>query len=116
LSGTGGMRERVKFEQKALDANGDRLGAWDGDGDGFDVAAEITWLRKGEAVTQGRIEGQSPVIIKVWSSEATRAVTTAWRAVDMRTGGVYNLQTKEPVKDRQFREFLAIANGDGGGA
>lgn len=106
------LRDRVRFEQKGVDAHGRRTGAWDGDGDGFDVAAGLTWLHRGEAVLQARLQGASPVVIKVWSSARTRAVTNAWRATDLRTGRVLNLTSPgEPSTDRAFVEFLAQADG-----
>lgn len=114
--GASALRERVRFEQKGLDADNLRNGEWDADGDGFDVACEITWLRRGEEVMQMRQKGQSPAILKVWSSAATRAVTNAWRAVDLRTDRVFALKSPgEPSADRGFIEFLANADGSDDG-
>lgn len=111
MSTVNALRERVLFERRGVDANGDRLGPWD-PLSGFDVAAAITWLHRGEAVLQGRLQGQSPVVIKVWSSAATRGVDNTWRATDLRTGRVFALTSPgEPSADRGFIEFLANADG-----
>lgn len=105
------LRERVRFERRGLDANGDRLGPWDPE-TAFDVACGITWLRRGETVLQGRLQGQSPAVLTVWSSAATRAVDNTWRALDLRTSRVFDLTSPgEPSTDRGFIDFLATADG-----
>lgn len=105
------LRERVRFEQRALDDNGDRLGDWD-PATALEVAAGFVRLRQGEKVMQGRLEGQSPVVIRVRASAATRAISAAWRAVDVRTGEAFELTSRgDAAEDRAFLDFLATAVG-----
>lgn len=104
------LPETVRFMQRSLDANGDRLGPLD-DAGGFDAACDIIWRRTGETVMQARLQGQSPAVIRVWSNASTRAVDNAWWARDRRTGRLFNiLSPGEPAEDRAYVEFLASAD------
>lgn len=76
MTGAGQRRDRVIFQQRGEDANGDRLGDWV---DGVVRWARVLVLRGGEAVLQARLQGQQPIQVTVLSTAATRAVTTAWR-------------------------------------
>lgn len=105
MPGAGKMRERVTFQQRGLDANGDRLGDWEA---GFDAAADMTWLRGTEAVMQARLQGRQPVVITVYEEDRTRAVTNAWRAVDARdTTRVFDIKSVAPARRRGFLDILA---------
>lgn len=116
MSTASDLRDRLRFERKGLDARGRRTLDWDADGDHLEVQAGVTWLRRGEAVQQARLQGQSPVVIKVWASAASRGVDNSWRAIDLRSGRVINLTTPgEPTRDRLFLEFLGSADGSSGG-
>lgn len=115
MATAGSLRERVRFEQRGLDENNDRLGPWVAPAALGSVAAEIIYLRRGETVIASRLQGQQPAIITVWANANTRLITTAWRAVDLRTGQVFDLKTVEPDTERRFIAFMAVSDGQGGG-
>lgn len=106
------LRENVRFEQRALDAHGERLDDWVA---GPTARARIYSLKGGEAVLQSRIQGVQPVVITVRAWSETRAVTNAWRIVDNRSGQIYDIKAVTPTEDRNWIDFLADANGGGGG-
>lgn len=109
----GHLRERVWLDQRGLDANGDRKGAWE---TVTTVWARIVRLKGSEPVIAQRLEGVQPAVITVRSSPITRAITTAWRAVDVRTGQEFNIQAVTPDEKRKFIDILVDDNGLGGGA
>jgi head-tail adaptor len=108
MTAAGQRRERVTFQQRGLDANGDRLGAWDAAG-GFTRWARVKPLRGGEAVLQARLQGLAPVEIIVLADSETIDITSAWRAV---WGGVsYALSAPQPSENRREITFAAQAGG-----
>lgn len=109
----GKLRERVTFEERGLDDNGDRLGEWL---PVTTVWARIMTLKGSEPVLQQRLQGVQPVVITVRSSPVLREATTAWRAVHERTGQPFNIRAVTPDEKRAFIDFLADDNGLGGGA
>lgn len=124
MSTAGKMRDRYRFEQRGLDANGDRLGAWDAAG-GITVAAETIWLRGMESVMAARLEGKQPVALVIRDSAAARTITTGFRAVDVRTlvaGAVvagttriFNITGASPSsRTRGFIDVLAVSGGAAG--
>lgn len=78
MPGAGELRERVTFQQRGEDANGDRLGDWEA---GFTVSARVRALRGSEPVLQSRLQGVQPYSVTIRDSTAARQITTAWRAV-----------------------------------
>lgn len=106
MSGAGALRDRYRFDQRGLDANGDRLGDWV---NGFAVSAETTWLRGSEAVISARLEGSQPVALLIRDSTQSRTITTAFRAVNTRTGQTFNITAASPSKDRGFIDVLCVA-------
>lgn len=108
MTGAGALRDRYRFDQRGLDANGDRLGAWDAD-NGITVSAETVWLRGSESVIGMRLEGQQPVALTIRDSVQARTITTAFRAVDVRTGAVFNIKGNAPAKRRGYRDILAVS-------
>lgn len=108
MTGAGDLRERVRFEQRGLDANDNRLGNWD-PSTAFTRAAQFIWLQGGEPVLQQRFAGSQPVVIRVYDETASRAVETAWSAVDTRTGRRYDIKSNAPAKDQPaYRDLLAV--------
>lgn len=118
MSGAGKMRDRYRFDQRGADANGDLLGDWV---EGFTVAAETTWIRGGESVLSQRLEGHQPVALEIRNSTQARTITSAFRAVDVRTlvdgavvvgtTRVLNITAVSPSKNRGFIDVLATAGG-----
>lgn len=105
MPGAGELRDRWTFQQRGLDANGDRRGAWE---DGFTVWTKTTWLRGGESVMQDRLTGKQPVVLTIRDSRQAREIGSGWRAVDSRTEGrVANVTSVSPARDRGFLDVLA---------
>lgn len=114
MKATGAMRDRVRFERRTLDANGDRLGPWD-TANPILRWADI-WSRLGtEAVLAQRLVGTQPAEITVRADAETRSIDSSWRVTDDRTGVVYGIETAAEDDRRAFITFLAKYDGGGGG-
>ena len=109
MPGAGALDHRITFQERGEDANGDPQGAWE---DRFTVWAKMVWLRGGEKVLQMRLEKQQPVAIVVRSSSSTRAINTAWRAVNARDPDQrFNITAVSPAKEQGFIDVLATMGG-----
>lgn len=106
----GDFPERIRFEQRGLDDNGDRLGDWVPD-PAFETAAGFTWLRSGEAVMQSRLQGVGVVVVRVRTSALIRTVTTAFRIVDRSTGDTFAIRSKIPDRRRRVIDFTCETGG-----
>lgn len=105
----GDLRDRITFEARGEDANGDPLGPW---APRFTVWAQMVWLRGSEAALQQRLEGKQPVAIVVRASSQTRGITTAWRAVNARNADQkFNITSVSPAKEPGFIDVLAVMGG-----
>jgi SPP1 family predicted phage head-tail adaptor len=106
----GALRDRVTFQKRTAtdDGYGNPIS---GDfTNQFTVWADIQYRAGGEAVQSERLAGTQPVTIVVRSSSQTRLVTTAWRAVNARSGEIYNLQTAANMDGRgEAIEFMATS-------
>jgi len=109
MPGAGALRDRITFQKRGNDANGDPLGDW---ADQFTVWAQLVYLKGSEPVMAQRLQGVQPVVIVVRESANTRLVGTAWRAVDARTGAAFNITSASPAKDRGFIDILAQSDGN----
>lgn len=110
MPGAGELSERVTFQRKGLDVNGDPLGPWEEPG--LTVWAKIVYLRGGETVTEQRLQGVRPCVITVRDSRDLREVTSAWRGrgATPRIAGVeFALKSAEPSRDVGFIDLLAEA-------
>lgn len=112
MTEVGAFRERVRFEQRSLDVNGNRLGPWDTEG-GFTRAAAFVFPALGRAgeVLQARLTGVQPVTLTVWDDAEVRTVgetESEWRAVDTRTGKKYEIKSNTPARNIKFRDLLAV--------
>jgi head-tail adaptor len=105
------MRDRIRFDQRALDANQVRQGPWE---EGFTVWAETTWLRGGEGVVAQRLEGKQPVAFSIRDSAQARTITTGFRAVDSRTQQVFDVTAASPSREPGFIDVLAVSGGAAG--
>lgn len=109
MPGAGALDQRITFQARGVDDNGDPLGPWE---DRFTVWAHLVWLRGSEAALQQRLEGKQPVAIVVRSSSQTRGITTAWRAVNARNADQkFNLTSVSPAKEPGFIDVLATMGG-----
>lgn len=59
----------------------------------FETSAHLKPKLGGEGVIASRLTGTNLVNITVRNSSAVRAVTTAWRAKDERSGVIYNIRS-----------------------
>lgn len=107
MTTAGQRQERITFQQRGLDENGDRLGEWATDGQ-VKRWARVQPLKGGESVMQQRQQGVAPVIISVLADGSTRQITSAWRAVWK--GVPYNLSTPAPDETRAEIAFDAKAD------
>lgn len=81
MTDAGELTRKVKFQQRAADANGDRIGAWT---DIVTRQAKIVPKVGGESVNAERMEGNQPVVIYVRRDSLTKAVDGSYRAIDAR--------------------------------
>lgn len=102
----GELREQIAFQRRSNDANGDPLGDWVGV---FVRSTKVMNLRGGEAVMQQRIQGKQPAILVVRACPETRALDNSFRAVNERTGQVYELSAASEATDQRWMEVLAVA-------
>lgn len=111
MPGAGKLDNRIRFDARGLDDNGDPLGDWV---DGSTVWAEVKWLRGGEDIVSQRIQGKQPVAFVVRASATTRAITTAYRAVaisgrHVQADQVFNITAVSPSPEVGFIDILAVA-------
>lgn len=75
----------------------------------FTLSAGMKFLLGGEDVMAARLAGRQPVVITVRRSMQALEIQPEWRAIDMRTGAVYQL--KAPAADttgkRMYLDILA---------
>lgn len=64
-----------------------------------------------EPVLAARLTGVQPFLLTVRSSVRTRGVTPAWRAVNSRTGAVYNIATVANVDERGAYLEMLVTEG-----
>lgn len=104
----GKLRELIAFEARQTIDDGlgnETSGPWV---EQCRANAERTPLKGGEAVLASRLEGKQPYLVTVRWSVATSQVTTDWRAIDVRTGAVYALQTAVPRVRRDYIDMMCI--------
>ena len=104
------LRERVTFQRRGLDGNGEVSANADWDAASqVEVWARVRPMKGGEAVLLQRLQGVQPVEITVRASDATRAITSGWRAVW--NGEAYNINAVTPAETRDAIAFVAQADG-----
>jgi head-tail adaptor len=89
-TGGGMLDKRLRFEQRAIatDAQGNSEGDWVSR---FERSARVKPLAPNETVLAARLQGVTPFEVTVRSDGLTRSLTEAWRAVNTRTGEIYNI-------------------------
>lgn len=104
MSSAGRLQERITFQQRGLDANGEPSPnvAWQA---GTTVWGRARALKGSEPVIQARLQGVQPVEFTVRSSTFSRTIDTEWRAVWGSRN--YNIKAVTPDERRQFITFLA---------
>ncbi|RYE57627.1 MAG: head-tail adaptor protein [Hyphomicrobiales bacterium] len=117
MPSAGELKDRLHFQQRALDANNDRTGEWDVSGQATRWA-KVVWLKGSEPVMAQRLQSIQPVVITVRDDSVTRAFGTAWRAVGKNgflAGKPFNIRGVSPSKAAGFLDILAETDGGGGG-
>ena len=90
-----GQMIRAAFQQKGTDRWEER----------FEEALEVTYLRGGEDVIAGRLEGRNMVVLRARSGFSALGVTQAWRIKDKNTDRVFNIRSIIPSQDGGWIEF-----------
>jgi head-tail adaptor len=108
MTAAGDLKHKVGFFRRAVAA--DEYGNTEGgypDAPEFQCAAGIRVKFGGETVLAARLQGQNTATITVRQSAATAAVTTDWRAKDMRRGTIWNIRSiADPEDSGEFWEML----------
>lgn len=104
--GAGRLNERIHLERPKAHQNG-RGGVEKGWDRVFTTSAGFTRLRGGEQVIGARLAGVQPTVIKVRYSRKSAEITPEWRAIDARTGEVFNIRTVVRARDRSWIEMTA---------
>lgn len=109
-SEAGALTERVTFQKRGdvEDEYGNvTVGDWTAQ---FDEPARLQPKLGSEPVLAARLASVQPFLLVVRSSARTRGVTPAWRAVNARTGAIYNIKTTaNPDERNQWLELLVVA-------
>ncbi|MGJ8529819.1 phage head closure protein [Maritalea sp.] len=101
----GALNHRVAFEKKSAQSDG--AGGTTGEfEEQFRCAANVIHQRGGEAVMAGRLAGRATVIITVRKSSAHNPIDGDWRAVDVRSGELFNIRSITPSADRMWLDYL----------
>jgi hypothetical protein len=72
------LRDSVTLQQRGLDVNGDKLGAWR---DEFAAPARVLARTQGETVNASRIAGVQPIEITLRLDRFSALIDTDWRLV-----------------------------------
>jgi head-tail adaptor len=83
--GAGQLYERVAWDKREPvdDGYGNSEGAFV---EQFQCRAGFTYLRGGETMIAGRLQGKQPIVVRVRSSSSTRQIGPDWRMRDARKG------------------------------
>lgn len=110
MLGAGLRDQRLRFQQRSVDENGDRLGDWE---DGFRRWGRAVARTRGEVALQQRLQGVQPVEVTVLRDSRTRELTTAWRM--LWNGVAYNIRAVTAA-ERVGAEIYILAEADGSNA
>lgn len=113
MTSAGELDSRVRFDARALDANGDALGDFV---PGFRVWAKVDYLRGTESAQSNRLQGLQLIVIVIRDSAQARTITNAFRAVIVSGRGVFpgqemNLTAVAPDRTPGFLNIMATAGG-----
>lgn len=112
---TGAMRDKIRFERRAADENGDPSGDWQ---EIVTLSAQIVWLRGDAQLLAQRLQGLQPAVFKVRACAESRALDNTCRAVDARIlnpqkGDYFAIKAVNLSADRADVEVLAERGKDG---
>jgi SPP1 family predicted phage head-tail adaptor len=102
----GHLDERIFLQKPTAtsDGMGGTEAGWE---DVFETRAHFRYLRGGESVLAGRLQGRLTIVATIPSHTAARQVTPDWRIRDAREGTIYNVRSIIPSDDRAFLELTA---------
>lgn len=108
----GQLRDRIRFErrQNVDDGYGNLTGRWVTRA--TDIRAKIEPAKGGEVTRADRLVGISNFDIHVRSSSNTEGLTTGDRAVNERTGEVYDIKWARSLDERRRWVTLVCTSGD----
>lgn len=110
----GELRERLRFERRTVagdDGYGNTIYAWKKI---FEAPARVRPMREDENVAQQRLAGVINFEITVRWHEAAADLMAADRAVDMRTGKLFNItQAINADEHRRYLSIVADNQGEG---
>lgn len=106
MDASGRLRERFTIQRRVNtdDGHGNTAGEW---ANLFTVWAGIEFRRGGEGVLAARLAARQPAILTVRNSTQARGILASDRAVNARTGEVFNIREK-PREARENRGFLEM--------
>jgi head-tail adaptor len=112
MTDAGKLKNRITLAKREMinpdepNDYGNTVGAWVDQGT---VWAGFIYLRGGEAVMAGRLQGRQPVVIRVRSSSIARQVEADWQVTDARTGTVFAVRSvnPDPEGDGAWVDLLA---------
>lgn len=111
-SGSGALSEVVAFQvrSEADDGYGNPV---TGDfATQFHEPCRLQPLKGGEPVLAARLTKVQPYVLRVRSSARTRRVGVDWRAVNNRSGAVYNIKTVTNVDERGAYLDMMVVEGE----
>lgn len=100
MPGASRLREKLRFEAreaKADDGYGNREDVWS---EQFVSSARVQPLKGSETVIASRLAGVQPAIISIRSGRCAKQVAPGWRAVDCRSGAIYNIRSLANFDER----------------
>jgi len=107
----GSLDQRVAFDPpvSAPDGHGGTEVGWD-ESRRVEASANFKYLRGGETVQAARLQGRQPIVVTIYSSSASRAISPAWRMRNLRDDTIYNIRSGPvPSDDRRVLEFTVEA-------
>lgn len=105
------LRDRLRFQSRDVDANGDALGPF---ADRFSLFAEIDYQRGSETALSNRLESRQPVAILLRDATRARTITIGFRAVvdgGRRDGETFNITSAAPARERGFLHLMGVSGG-----
>ena len=100
------LAKREMINPDAPNDYGNTVGAWVDQGT---VWAGFFFLRGGEAVMAGRLQGRQPVVIRLRATAFSRQVEADWQVTDAHSGAVYAVRSvnPDPEGDRAWVDLIA---------
>jgi SPP1 family predicted phage head-tail adaptor len=112
-AGAGSLSERIGFEAEVEgdDGFGGVIVGWS---EVFTEPARLKPMRGNEEIIASRLQGIQPYSMTIRSNERTRTITTAWRALNKRTGVVYAIKSAVNIDERNQWIELLVVQGEAG--